>query len=126
MKEFGKKLLIKKRSTPLNDKDMFCDLVDLYEDLVLRGDQIYKEFSLNLTNYEDNFYILIENLFYAKYGDWKTEIITWYVWERKDVDTGEIGLLEWSDESTEEVKEFIIKCSEDLWDVLEAIDNHKN
>ena len=125
MIEFGKKLHIKKRTNPLNDKDMFCELVELYEELVLRGDKIANEFQLNLINYEDGFYLLIENLFFTKYGDWKTEIITWYIWERKDIDTGEIGLLEWTNDKTEETKEILIKCAEDLWDVLEAIDNNK-
>jgi|TARA_R110000787_G_scaffold2050_7_gene8477 hypothetical protein len=126
MIEFGKKLHIKKRTNPLNDKDMFCELVELYEELVLRGDKIANEFQLNLINYEDGFYLLIENLFFTKYGDWKTEIITWYIWERKDIDTGEIGLLEWTNDKTEETKEILIKCAEDLWDVLEDIDNNKN
>ena len=126
MIEFGKKLHIKKRTNPLNDKDMFCELVELYEELVLRGDKIANEFQLNLINYEDGFYLLIENLFFTKYGDWKTEIITWYIWERKDIDTGEIGLLEWTNDKTEETKEILIKCAEDLWDVLEAIDNNKS
>ena len=126
MIEFGKKLDIKKRTNPLNDKDMFCELVELYEELVLRGDKIANEFQLNLINYEDGFYLLIENLFFTKYGDWKTEIITWYIWERKDIDTGEIGLLEWTNDETEETKEILIKCAEDLWDVLEAIDNNKS
>ena len=125
MIEFGKKLHIKKRTNPLNDKDMFCELVELYEELVLRGDKIANEFQLNLINYEDGFYLLIENLFFTKYGDWKTEIITWYIWERKDIDTGEIGLLEWTNDETEETKEILIKCAEDLWDVLEDIDNNK-
>tara|TARA_B110000967_G_C18886215_1_gene564132 strand:+ start:140 stop:520 length:381 start_codon:yes stop_codon:yes gene_type:complete len=126
MIEFGKKLHIKKRTNPLNDKDMFCELVELYEELVLRGDKIANEFQLNLIDYEDGFYLLIENLLFTKYGDWKTEIITWYIWERKDIDTGEIGLLEWTNDKTEETKEILIKCAEDLWDVLEDIDNNKN
>jgi len=126
MKDFGKYLSTKKRTNSLNDKDMFCELVELYEELVLRGDKIANEFQLNLINYEDGFYLLIENLFFTKYGDWKTEIITWYIWERKDIDTGEIGLLEWTNDKTEETKEILIKCAEDLWDVLEDIDNNKN
>ena len=101
-------------------------MVELYEELVLRGDKIANEFQLNLIDYEDGFYLLIENLLFTKYGDWKTEIITWYIWERKDIDTGEIGLLEWTNDKTEETKEILIKCAEDLWDVLEDIDNNKN
>ena len=121
MKELGKYLNIKKRNSLLSEKEMFCDLVDLYESLVLRGDELDEKYSLNLTEYEDDFYLLIENLFYLHYGDWKTEIITWYVWERKNNSTGEIGLLEWTNMETDETKEVIIKCTKDLWDIFKNI-----
>ena len=123
MKELGKYLNIKKRNSLLSEKEMFCDLVDLYESLVLRGDELDEKYSLNLTEYEDDFYLLIENLFYLHYGDWKTEIITWYVWERKNNSTGEIGLLEWTNMETDETKEVIIKCAKDLWDIFKKIEN---
>jgi len=123
MKELGKYLNIKKRNSLLSEKEMFCDLVDLYESLVLRGDELDEKYSLNLTEYEDDFYLLIENLFYLHYGDWKTEIITWYVWERKNHSTGEIGLLEWTNMETDETKDVIIKCAKDLWDIFKKIEN---
>ena len=77
---------------------------------------------IDLNEYNEDYYVVIENLIYLKYGEWKTEIITWYIWERKDIITGEIGLMEWTNDDTEETKEVIIKCAEDLWDVLNEID----
>ena len=122
MNSFGKNLNIRKRSAPLEEKELFCELVDMYEELAIRSEKLYHEWSLNLQDYEEAFFLTIENLFYLKYGEWKTAIITWYVWERKDVETGEIGPLEFTNEDTGKTKEIIIKCADDLWSVLLEIE----
>jgi|TARA_R110000772_G_scaffold205705_2_gene316320 hypothetical protein len=126
MKEFGKNLGLKKRINPLDEKELFCEIVDLYEEAAIRGTLLDENTGINLMEYDEDFYIIIENLFYLKYGEWKTEIVTWYVWERKDIVTGEIGVLEWTNEDTDETKEVIIKCAKELWDLLTEIDNAKN
>jgi len=126
MKDLGKYLNIKKRISPLDEKELFCEIVDLYESVALRGHNTYEDVGINLAEYDEEFYVIIENLIYLKYGEWKTEIITWYVWDRKNLITGEIGLLEWSNEKTEEVKEVLIKCAEDLWDILKEIENQED
>jgi len=125
MKDFGKKLNLKKRINPLNEKDLFCEIIDLYESVAIRGTTLDEGIGINLINYDEDFYIIIENLLFLKYGDWKTEIINWYIWERKDIITGEIGVLEWTNEDTDQTKEVIIKCAEDLWDVLNDIENQE-
>ena len=122
MNAFGKNINIKKRTAPLEEKELFCELVDMYEELAIRSEKLYAEWSLSLQDYEEAFFLTIENLFYLKYGEWKTQIITWYIWERKDIETDEIGLLEWTNEDTEETHEVILKCSEDLWDILKQIE----
>jgi|TARA_R110000744_G_scaffold371891_1_gene483177 hypothetical protein len=122
MQNLGKHLLIKKKISPLHEKDLFCEIVDLYEDIALRGTLLRENNGIDLNEYNEDYYVVIENLIYLKYGEWKTEIITWYIWERKDIITGEIGLMEWTNDDTEETKEVIIKCAEDLWDVLNEID----
>lgn len=126
MNHFGKNLSIKKRAGELNEKELFCELVDMYENLALRSEKLYAEYGLDFENYDEDFFLTIENLFYLKYGEWKTQIITWYVWERKDLETGEIGTLEWTNEDTDETKNIILKCSEDLWDILQQIEGKTN
>ena len=121
MKELGKYLNIKQRTSPKSKKERFCELIELYENLVLRGDKLIETYSLNLTDYEDNFYFLIENLFDLHYGDCKTEIISWYIWNRKNPETGEIEILEWTDNDNDETKEILIECADDLWNILKKI-----
>jgi len=122
MKTFGKNLSLKKRSNPINEKEVFCDIIDTLEENTLRLEKLYN-LGLDLINYEDTFYLVIESLLRMQYGDWKTDIIQWYLYERKDYKTGEIGMLEWSNEETNETKEVTVKCSSDLWDILKEIES---
>lgn len=125
MNSFGKNLNLRKRATEFSEKELFCELVDMYEGLAIRSEFIASQHGISFHDYEEEFFLTIENLFYLKYGEWKTEIITWYVWERKDLETGELGVLEWTNEDTEETKEVILKCSEDLWDILKEIEGKR-
>lgn len=121
MKEFGKHLNLRKKHTPIEEKDYFCDLIDIYETTINRSKQLYSGYGIEFANYDENFLIIIDNLLYLKYGEWKTEIITWYIWDRVD-EEGNIGPLEYEDEETEFKKSVIIKCAEDLWDILKEIE----
>jgi hypothetical protein len=121
VKSFGKHLNIKKQANPLEEKELFCELIEQYETVANRSTRLYQEHGLEFRDYDENFLLIIDNLFYLKYGEWKTEIIIWYIWERMDVD-GNIGTLEYTDLDTGESNEVIVKCAEDLWDVLKAIE----
>jgi hypothetical protein len=121
MSSFGKNLIIKKRNSPIDEKEMFCGLVDLLENIVLRGQEMFDNYNLNLSEYDEDFYIIIENLLVLNFGEWKTELILWYVWERKNPE-GEIAAMEWTNEDTNETKTIILKTSEELWDVLQEIE----
>ena len=126
MNTFGKHLVVKKQLSPIHEKEIFCEIIDLYEDVALRGIDLTRNTGINLDGYNEDFYLIIENLIYVKYGEWKSEIITWYIWERKDIITGEIGIMEITNEDTDKTREVIIKCSEDLWDVLDELSKKKN
>ena len=75
----------------------------------------YKDF----INYEDSFYLVTETLLRLHYGEWQTDLITWYLYDRKDYDTGEIALMEWTNEDTDETKEVEIKTPGELWDTIQ-------
>lgn len=126
MNTFGKHLIVKKQLSPIHEKEIFCEIIDLYEDVALRGIDLTRNTGINLDGYNEDFYLIIENLIYVKYGEWKSEIITWYIWERKDIITGEIGIMEITNEDTDKTREVIVKCSEDLWDVLDELSKKKN
>jgi len=121
MNNFGKNLVLKRRNSPIDEKETFCGLVDLLESLVLRGQDIFDNYALNLSEYEEDFYIIIENLLLLHFGDWKTDLVLWYVWERKSLE-GEIAPMEWTNQDTDETKIVILTTSEELWDLLKEIE----
>jgi len=123
MKSFGKHLTLKKKTSPLQEKELFCDVIEILEATISRSRKLYKEYGLEFQEYDENFFIIIENLFYLNYGDWKTEIVSWYLWERED-DQGNIGELEYEDLSTGKKRVVIVKCAEDLWDILKEIESN--
>jgi len=123
MKEFGKHLNLRRKHNPLEEKDYFCDLIDIYEATVARSKKLYHEYGIKFADYDENFLIIIDNLLYLKYGEWKAEIITWYVWERIDEEDNILD-LEYENTKTGFKKTVIVKCSEDLWDILKEIEEH--
>lgn len=123
MKQFGKHLTLRKKTSPLQEKELFCDIIEILEATIRRSRKLYKEHGLEFQEYDENFFIIIENLFYLNYGEWKTEIVSWYLWERTD-DKGNIGELEYEDLETGKKKVIIVKCAEDLWDVLKEIESN--
>jgi len=121
VKSFGKYLNIKKQSSPLDEKELFCELIESYELIAKRSSRLQNDYGLEFRDYDESFLLVIDNLFYLKYGEWKTEIIIWYIWERED-EEGNLGKLEYTDLDTGETTEVIVKCAEDLWDVLKDIE----
>ena len=121
MKEFGKYLNLKKKQSPLEENELVCEIIDTYESIANRSNKLYNDYGLEFKDYDEVFLLMIDNLFYLKYGEWKTEIIVWYVWERMD-EEGNIGSLEYENTETGDSKEVIVKCSEDLWDILQEIE----
>lgn len=123
MKQFGKYLTLRKKTSPLQEKELFCDIIEILEATINRSRRLYKDHGLEFQEYDENFFLIIENLFYLQYGEWKTEIVSWYLWERAD-DQGNIGELEYEDLTTGKTRVVIIKCAEDLWDILKEIESN--
>lgn len=123
MKQFGKHLTLRKKTSPLDEKELFCEIIEVLETTIQRSSKLYKEHGLEFREYDENFFLIIDNLFFLKYGEWKTTIIVWYLWERKD-EEGNIGELEYEDLDTGKKKVVIVKCAEDLWDILKEIESN--
>ena len=113
MNQFGKHLSLKKKTSPLQEKELFCEVIELLEATIRRSIKLYKEHGLEFREYDENFFLAIDNLFYLKYGEWKTEIIIWYLWERQD-EEGNIGELEYENLDSGKKKVVIVKTPDDL------------
>ena len=125
MKNFGKNVNIKsKKKKELSEKEIFTDIISLLDDCFSRSASL-EQHNLNITSYEEPFYIIIENLMYMKYGEWKTDIILWWAYNRFD-ENGEIKPIELNDHVENKQEEVLVETTEQLWEFLKRIDKLEN
>lgn len=124
MKHFGKNVNIKsKKKKVLSEKETLIDIIILLEECFVRS-SLLEQNNLNIMNYEESFYIMVENLLYLKYGEHKTDIILWWVYDRFD-EEGELKPIKLISKEDSSEKEITIQTAEQLWDFLKQIDNQE-
>jgi hypothetical protein len=117
LSNFGK-LKINKRNRS-QGKETFIETVILLEHCWLRTNFLHEEVKIDLWNYEENYYKIIENLIFIHYSEEVANLILWYVYDRFDADGKVLGL-----DITfpgKEPKLFILKTPTDLWNLVEKI-----
>ena len=120
LKNFGKNLNLKsKQPSSNNHKEFFVDIVTLFDSLYQRSSEM-DSFGINMETYDDGFYIIIENLIQKTYGEWKAELILWYVYDRFNENEELMPLL--LQEEGEEEEEVFIETPEQLWELLKKIE----
>ena len=127
LNKLGKQLKLTKRKASnkkLTDKETFIDLITRLESGWNDSNELYENFKINLSEYEENFFSLIEDLILLHFGDWKTEIILWYIYGRVD-EEGNIFSLILSDKDNKEQEEVIIDNPSQLWDFIVRLEKEK-
>lgn len=125
MKNFGKNVNIKsKKKKDLSEKEIFVEIISLLDECFERSSELEQN-ALNITAYEEPFYIMIENLLFVKYGEWKTDIILWWVYNRFD-EEGNVVAIKLNDHIEDKQEEVIVETTEQLWDFLKRIDKLDN
>jgi len=120
LKDFGKNLNLKQKQPMSNNtKQFFIDVVTLFDGVYQRTVEM-DSFGINMETYDDGFYILIENLILKTYGEWKTELILWYIYDRFN-ENEELMPLTLQEEEQEE-EEIFVESPEQLWDLIKKID----
>jgi hypothetical protein len=123
---FGKGLKFKQRTKKqetYTEKDIFIETIDLLYNTWIRSNKAYEMYKINLLEYEEPFYQIIENCLLIKYDLSKTEIILWYIFGREDEEGNILPLILQYDEKDNE--ELIINNPSDLWNLLEKLDKEK-
>jgi hypothetical protein len=118
LNNFGK-LKIAKRNRQSNEKEIFIETVILLEHCWFKTNFLHEEVKIDLWNYEENYYKVIENLIFIHYSEEVANLILWYVYDRFDADGKVLGL-----DITfpgKEPKLFILKTPTDLWNLVEKI-----
>ena len=119
---FGKHLNIKSRTKDPTDKDLFTEIMGLVDECWIRSNIIENEFGLGISDYEEPFYIVIENLIYMHYGEWKGDIMLWWLFERFDED-GSVLPINLNDHAKETEEEVFIETVEELWEFIKKIES---
>jgi hypothetical protein len=120
---FGHKLKLQEspKSKLKKKKELFIGLIQSYENCWFRSNALYNDFGINLIEYEEEFFIMLENLIYLHFGETKGQIIIWYIYDRVDMETGESGniILENEDEhGNKSIIEYKVENAEQLWEFL--------
>jgi hypothetical protein len=82
LNNFGR-LKISKRDKS-NEKELFTETVILLEHCWLKTNFLHEEVKIDLWNYEESYYKVIENLIFMKYSEDVANLILWYVYDRFD------------------------------------------
>lgn len=128
LNNFGKNLKLNKRGEKpeeISEDKLFVETINLLEACWNRSNKAYELFKVNLLEYEENYYQIIENLIFLKYGKWKTELILWYIFGRFD---GEDNMypLSISYKDTGEEEEVWLRTPSELWEFILKLEEHKN
>ena len=114
---------ISKKSKILSEEQMFVNIVYTLELCWGKSNKLYDLFKINILEYEEDYYQVIEGLIQLKYGLWKAEIILWYIFGRIDIDNKMHPLL--MQNEGEEEKEVFLKTPSELWEFLIELEKKK-
>ena len=120
MNNFGENLKFLFRKKGISEKEIFINILEVLDGCKKRTDELETNFMLDMFSYEEDFYLIIENLLYIHYGELKTEIILWWVYSRFN-EEGEIDDLIIEDEDEEKQEIVKIKTAEQLWSYINKI-----
>jgi hypothetical protein len=121
MKPFGQNINVKRRNEEPTEKEVFLDVIQTLDDCWKRSNFVEGEINLGISSYEEPFYLVIENLIFLHYGEWKGHIMLWWLFERID-DEGELLPIEVKFHEKAEAEEHLIETPEQLWDLLKKIE----
>jgi len=121
MKNFGKNLKVEPKKKGLSEKELFIDIISVFDECNQRTEDLEETYMMGISNYDEAFYLMIENLLYIHYGEWKTDIILWWVYDRFGPE-GEIMAIELNDHDSNSAESVIVETAEQLWSFLKRID----
>lgn len=106
----------KKRDQALKKKALFISLVTQYEISLNKSVKLQTEFAIDLFDYEGSYYEVIDKLMLLMWGGDIYEIITYYLYERLNLDGSLNSIIE-TNENGEETEVFL-KTPEELYNYL--------
>ena len=110
------KIKVKKQSIKLKKKNVFISLINTYEQALEKSNKLQSEFDIDLFNYEEPYFEVIDKLFLLMCGLDLYDIVSYYFYERYDVENNINPIIEISESGVE--TEIYLKTPEDLYNYL--------
>ena len=104
----------------LKEKELFCEVLQNLQFVNARTLGMKHDYKVNMMDYDDPFYVTIENLLKLHYTQEQQNVINWWLYD-KYLPTGEVLML--TDKETEEV--IPSDTPEDVWDLIQEHKNEK-
>ena len=106
----------KKRDQALKKKALFISLITQYEISLYKSVKLQTEFAIDLFDYEGSYYEVIDKLMLLMWGGDIYEIVTYYLYERLNLDGSLNSIIETNEEGVE--TEVFLKTTEELYNYL--------
>ena len=103
------------------EKELFCEILQNLQFVNGRTLGMKHDFKVNMMDYDDPFYVTIENLFQLNYTEDQRNIINWWLYD-KFLPTGEVLIL--TDKESEEI--IPSDTPEDIWDLIQEHEKKNN
>jgi len=96
------------------EKELFCEILQNLQFVNSRTMGMKHDFKINMMDYDDPFYIALENMFKLHYTQEQRNVINWWLYD-KFLPTGETLVL--TDKETEEI--IPSETPEDVWGLIQ-------
>jgi hypothetical protein len=97
-------------------RDLFIHLINQFEYAISKSYLLEKDFAIDLSKYEENFYQVIDSLVLLSFGKEIYELLSFYFYERWNPDGTQNGII--IEETDEEI---MIENAEELWAIIVRI-----
>jgi hypothetical protein len=94
-------------------RDLFIHLINQFEYAISKSYLLEKDFAIDLSKYEENFYQVIDSLVLLSFGKEIYELLSFYFYERWNPDGTQNGII--IEETDEEV---MIENAEEFWAII--------
>jgi len=120
-KLFNTPVILKKQrqNKALKKKSLFLSLMEQYEKSLIKSNRLQTEFAIDLFEYEETYYSIIDKLMLLMWGDSGYDLITFYLHERIALDGSINCLYQMNEDGTE--SEVVLNTPEDLYSYLVKI-----
>lgn len=96
------------------EKELFCEILQNLQFVNSRTMGMKHDYKINMMDYDDPFYIALENLIKLHYTQEQQNVINWWLYD-KFLPTGEVLIL--TNKETEEI--IPSETPEDIWDLIQ-------